>query len=430
MRGSRSSWLVVMLLGLAACGNPTPPTGSLSVAVTGLPVGAAAAVQISGPDGYIEAVTATRVLTGLAPGAYAVTAATVDDGHPIVPATYDPTVATPSVDVIANGTTVAAVTHAWRAPTGRLWLSRSQAVDAALVGYDAAQLVEDGAPQPAVAIGFEATTWAGIAFDAAGNAWVAQYAPDTAVVRFRSSDLAASAARVPDVILTSADIAAWNGPGGLAFDDSGALWVSGYTSNTIVKFAPEQLGASGSPTPQVVVRASAGSLNLPAGLAFDAAGRLWAANAGNASIVMFTPQQLAASGSPTPAVTITSTTGHLTGAFGLAFDPDGHLWVAPFSRPSVVRYDAGQLLATGSPTPSATITGFLVPKGLAFDHGGDLWVHAILAGGSFLVRIADPTSLTMESAAVFATAIEVTVATDGGFPTFFPPPPGVPIRTP
>jgi len=272
MRRWRSSWLVLLLLGLVACGDPAPPTGSLSIAITGLPAGVTAAVQVSGPGGYTQSVTASRVLAGLAPGSYTLTAATVDDDHPIVPALYDATVATSGVDVVANGTAIAAVTHAWRAPTGRLWLSRNDPDGAALAGYEAAQLIEDGAPKPVVTIGNEPQFWAGIAFDAAGNAWVARYFPTQAVVRFRADDLATSAARVPDVVLTSVAPDVLGGPVGLAFDASGALWVSGHSSDTIVKYAPEQLTSSGAPSPQVVLLSTSGSLVEPGALAFGAGG--------------------------------------------------------------------------------------------------------------------------------------------------------------
>lgn len=430
MRRWRSAWFVLLLLGLIACGEPTPPTGSLSVAITGLPEGVAATVLVSGPGGYAQSVTASRVLEGLAPGSYTLTAATVDDGDPIVPALYDATVATSDVAVVANGTAIAAVTHAWRPPTGRLWLSRDDPDGAALAAYDAAQLIEDAAPEPVVTIGNEPQHWTGVAFDADGNAWVARYFPTRAVVRFRAHDLATSGARVPDVVLTSVAVDVLSGPVGLAFDASGALWVSGKSSNTIVKYAPEQLASSGAPSPQVVLRSNTGSLAEPGALAFDAGGALWVTNAGNDSVVMFTPTQLAASGSPIPTVTLTGTANALSRPVGLAFDAGGSLWVATLTGAGVLRYRPEQLLASGSPTPSATLTGFWRQTSLAFDHAGDLWVRMDASTGSFLARIADPGSLTMASEAVIATAIELEFGAGGDDPTFFPPPPDLPIRAP
>ena len=89
----------------------------------------------------------------------------------------------------------------------------------------------------------------------------------------------------------------------------------------------------------------------------------------NNSVVEFTPAQLAATGTPTPAVTLSATAGNsLEGPDGLAFDPAGDLWVANFI-PSVVEFTPAQLATTGSPTPAATIagagTGLSAPFGIA-----------------------------------------------------------------
>ena len=431
MRGLRSSWLFFLAVGLVACGTPEAPTGTLSIAITGLPTGAAAAVQVTGPGGYAETVPTTRVLTGLTPGTYDLAAATVDDGHPIVPAVFEPTVVTSTVDVAANGTAVAAVTHAWRTPTGRLYASLYDDGGGVLVGFDAQQLSAGGVTAPALSLGYEPRSWNGMAFDAAGNVWVARNAPDGAIFRFPASDLGASGVRVPDVIITSSAPDVLDGPYGLAFDASGALWVSGLNSDTVVKYAQEQLVASGAPSPQVVVRNASADLVAPAGLAFDGSGALWVANLSGASAVKYSPAQLASSGSPTPAVKISANAGSLQGPLGLAFDRHGHLWVAAAFGQRVVRYDAEQLLVSGSPAPSVTVTGFAQAKGIAFDHAGDLWVNAILAPAErSLVRIADPDSLPTTSVVTASTAVRLGVETDGGFPTFFPTPPDLPIHTP
>ena len=232
------------------------------------------------------------------------------------------------------------------------------------------------------------------------------------------------------MVLTSVAPDVLRGPVGLAFDASGALWVSGHSSDTIVKYAPEQLASSGAPSPQVVLRSTTGSLTAPSALAFAASGALWVANSGNDSVVMFTPTQLAASGSPTPTVTLTGTANELSRPTGLAFDAGGSLWVATLTGAGVLRYLPEQLVASGSPMPAATLTGFSRQMRLAFDHTGDLWVQMDVAEGSFLARIADPGSLTMESEAVIATAIELEFGADGGYPTFFPAPPGLPIHAP
>src|SRR5580698_9474309 len=70
-------------------------------------------------------------------------------------------------------------------------------------------------------------------------------------------------------------------PVGVAFDGAGNIYVASDRANTIVKVTPA--GAT-----SVFVDATAG-LDLPEGLAFDGNGNLFVANSGNGSISMVTP---------------------------------------------------------------------------------------------------------------------------------------------
>jgi sugar lactone lactonase YvrE len=428
MRTARSWAFVLLLLCLVACGG-TLPTGSLRVIVGGLPAGVPAAVAIEGPDGYAEVVTATRLLPGLVPGVYTVNPVAVAQDHTVVPASYDATASSPLVTVEVGAITTATVDHVRRSPTGRAWVSRTEDEGPILSGFDGDDLLATGAPAPAASVGRDSGMWEGIAFDAHGNAWIARYQHGTRLVRFPAATLAASGPTVPDVVIDAIDPLVLRGPVGLAFDAQGGLWVAGFDSNTLIRYAPSQLAASGSPTPEVVVSSTAGSLSRPTGLAFDAVGALWVANQGNDSVVAFGSGKLGVSGAPAPDVVITSTSGRLFGPFDLAFDQNGSLWVSALWS-GVVRYGAEQLSTGGSPTPSAWVTEIGSPKGLAFDHHGDLWLNVRLPGRDVLVRLADPDALVMEAPAVFAATIDLGFDVDGGFISFFPPPPGVPIRTP
>src|SRR5690242_6053236 len=69
--------LPILPLLLAACGgsDPSGPSGgSLAVSVSGLPSGAPAAVEVTGPGGYSHSLSATETLTGLSVGTYTVAA--------------------------------------------------------------------------------------------------------------------------------------------------------------------------------------------------------------------------------------------------------------------------------------------------------------------------------------------------------------------
>ncbi len=55
-------------------------TGSLEVSVTDLPDGVTAGITVTGPGGYVEAITGTTTLADLAPGGYTITATDVTHG--------------------------------------------------------------------------------------------------------------------------------------------------------------------------------------------------------------------------------------------------------------------------------------------------------------------------------------------------------------
>ena len=84
-------------------------TGAIAVTASGLPSGANAAITVTGPSSYSKAVTATQTLTGLVPGSYTVTAASVTSSG----TTYAASPATRTVTVTASLTAqAAAVTYA------------------------------------------------------------------------------------------------------------------------------------------------------------------------------------------------------------------------------------------------------------------------------------------------------------------------------
>jgi hypothetical protein len=78
-------------------------------------------------------------------------------------------------------------------------------------------------------------------------------------------------------------------------------------------------------------------------------------------VVEFTRAELSLSGSPTPAVTISSTeagpNGSLYGPYSLAFNSSGDLWVENFDNNTTVEYGKDQLSSSGSPAPRRVIVG-------------------------------------------------------------------------
>ena len=110
----------------------------------------------------------------------------------------------------------------------------------------------------------------------------------------------------PDIIISGPSLSS---PGAVQFDKQGNLWVSNSGNNTIVQFSKAQLAASGSPSPAVVLNpapvGNSMSLGVPFGMAFDTFGNLWVYNYTSATIAEFTSQQLNASGYPIPPIFMT-----------------------------------------------------------------------------------------------------------------------------
>jgi len=78
-------------------------------------------------------------------------------------------------------------------------------------------------------------------------------------------------------------------------------------------------------------------------------------------LVEFTKAQLSTSGSPTPAVTISSTTvgpyQSLDGPYGVAVAPSSDVWVSNFYNNTAVEFGRDQLSTSGSPSPVRVIVG-------------------------------------------------------------------------
>ncbi len=278
----------------------------------------------------------------------------------------------PAVAISANGSSLSDPfgTEAFDV-SGNLWIANLDSDT--LVEYTPSQLASSGDPIPAVTIssaGSSLEAPGSVAFDASGDLWALNESGST-LVEYTPGQLASSGDPTPAVTI-STNGSSIHDPYGFAFDSSGDLWVSNLSSSTIVEFTPSQLAASGDPTPAVTISSNASSLDDPSGVAVDASGDLWVTNTSNDTLVEFTPSQLAASGDPTPAVTISSNASSLDGPYSLAFDAAGDLWVPNFDAPSLVEFTPSQLAASGDPTPADTIgggnTGVDSPGGVAIEQ--------------------------------------------------------------
>ncbi len=389
-------------------------TGSLQVTVAGLPAGASGNVTVTGPAGFSQTLAATQTLSGLSPGTYniAVNAVRVSGG--IVDQVYSGSDSSASV---AAGITAPVSVSYLVFGTGKLWV----ALSGSLVAYDRSLLATSGSPPASISIAV--TQGEAVAFDRGGNAWVASLSGN--LLKFASSQLVASGSPTPMVTIGGPGASLPN-PDSITFDSAGNAWLA--NASTIVEFTVAQLASSGTPTANITISNNGGSLNRPMALAFESNGKLWAANFVGNTLVMFTPAQLAATGNPVPAVTLSASGGSITRPIGLAFDSSNNLWASNFTTNTIVKFTPAQRSTSGSPTPAVTLSaasGSLnLPTCLAFDNGGNLWV--VNRGASTIVQFS-ASQLASSGSPMPVVTIGGLGTVDVGLCAFNPPPVAVPI---
>jgi sugar lactone lactonase YvrE len=314
------------------------------------------------------------MLTGLAVGSYSIAAAPVTGSGTIV-GTVDTATVTGSPSAVAVGSQdTATVTYAARPGSGGLWVANFGAAKTVLQ-YTAAQLASSTSAAAATALGTGSPNLFGAAIDANGKLWVSTFSTDS-IIAYSTSQLGTSGSPTPAIVLVEPGTSE---PAGLAFDANGNLWVANYGGN-VVEFTASQLASSGSPTPAVTITPSGSSLNGPTGLAFDASGTLWVANGNDSTVVAYKASQLTAGGALTPSVIVTGVSKAINGPLMIAFDANGNLWVTNgnYGLNTVVAFSPGQLASSGTPTPVVTLSAnsgsLAYPAGIAFDASGDMWV--------------------------------------------------------
>jgi sugar lactone lactonase YvrE len=229
-------------------------------------------------------------------------------------------------------------------------------------------------------------------WDSMGDLWVSDDGAN-AVFEFKPAQLMASGANVtPNITIKS--MPAFNGALGIAFDSSGDLWVANNRTTTIFEFNASALPtASGSMTltPNIMLSDDGkGSIQGPWALAFDSAGNLWSSNANSPdTVVQFSKASLAASGNPTPAVTLStamvSGNASLSSPNGIAFDSSGDLSVVSSLTPfGVGLYSTSQLMAGGAVAPNVFLVGAATTLSApAGDNFGPTITYGNSGGGTY-----------------------------------------------
>lgn len=347
-----------------------------------------------------------------------------DAGTPVRNA-YDP-VFTPASACVESGETVPVEVAFPAIPTsGKLWASQSNAATE-LVAFDAGDVGAGGTVTASAAADIPVTSARGVAFDAAGNLWVAE--ASGTVKRFGRAAVATTGTVSPDVTLDGLGVGI-PGPTAVAFDAAGNLWVSLAADDMVVRFTPAEIAASGSPSPAVEIGGAGSTLDGIAAIAFDASGNLWLSS--DDRVHRYDASRLDATdtGTPDRSITAEATAGGavLTSPAGLAFDADGNLWVSYFGPNVIARIDAADLAGTGAvavvPDHQIELTVSAILDGLAFDEEGGLWTPA--ANGS-LARLS---AAQLTSTGSITPAILLDGADIGAVkhPVVFPAPAGLPL---
>lgn len=269
--------------------------------------------------------------------------------------------------------------------------------------------------------------WGGLAFDPAGNLWVAD-SENNRVLGFMapfSGNMSASfVIGQPNFQRTTAGTSAGRlkFPMNVAFDHAGNLWVVDTNNNRVLEFevpfyggmnASVVIGQSNFST--AFSNATRSGLNCPEQVAFDSAGNLWVADSCNARVLEFQPPfntDMNASlviGEPdfSHKYCQSSTLGYdascsnhstLTGPSGIAFDPKGDIWVMESYMATNATMN-GRLVEFKPPFKSSMQTTLVMQpvfaSAMTFDSAGDLWLacpYCYGGGGGNVVEYRPPFS--------------------------------------
>jgi hypothetical protein len=270
--------------------------------------------------------------------------------------------------------------------------------------FQGTSLKNGGKPNPALHLAVAGPAIADIVFDKVGNLWIG-FLAETGVEQIseltRNELLSSKKFKLFHVTIS------YPHDGGeplddlssLAFDPAGDLWAAVPTTGNLIEYTPDQLVASGTPTPAATLHFTDGPSTTPAVIRFDSAGNLWLAYPGVysspwASAVEFTAAQvieIQMGGSPVPSLVVEALGSDLVAVSAIAFDANANLWIAGVTYGidpngvdggSVQMFDVtgksgtlSQPDVTISPSAISSINQSLdAPSGLAFDQKGNLWI--------------------------------------------------------
>ena len=265
----------------------------------------------------------------------------------------------------------------------------------------------------------------GLAFDSAGDLFIANYGNETITVIAKSSTTIfgqSFTAGVPTT-LTVATSDLLSEPTALAFDTAGDLFISnnGNNSITVIPAATETIFGQAFTVDTAATLTAAQGIDHSTGIAFDSNGDLFIANADNyVTVIPATTGSIFGQPITTPdaMVGLNVTDGVLNNPGEMAFDSEGNLFVANTGNSTVTVIPAatgtlfGQSMTANTPVSLNAATGVGYPTGLAVDAAGNLyltdgttWAISVIARASATlygqsVTVDVPTTLSAFSSLV------------------------------
>jgi sugar lactone lactonase YvrE len=277
----------------------------------------------------------------------------------------------------------------------------------------------------------------GVAFDVAGNAYIAD-AGNNKIRKISASGVVTTFAGSGALGSTNGTgvAASFNNPTGIIVDAIGNIYVSEPSSNLIRKITPAGVvttfagsGATGSTN----ATGTAASFNTPSGLAVDALNNVYVADAGNNKIRKITTAGVVTTFAGSGSQGSTDATG-LAASFniprGVAFDASGNIYVAEQGNNKIRKITAAGVVTTfagsgsqGSNDATGIAASFYLPFGVVLDALGNVYVADIgnykirkitttgvvtTLAGSGLQGSTDATGITSSFSNPFAVALDAT----------------------
>jgi len=196
----------------------------------------------------------------------------------------------------------------------------------------------------------------------------------------------------------------FSAPDDVAVDAAGNVYVADYGNNLIRKISPAgvvtTIAGTGSPG-AVNGTGIAASFNGPSGIALDAAGNIYVADAGNDVIRKITTAGVVSTFAGTVVVADTSNTitaePSFLGPSGVAVDASGNVYVADAGDNQIRKISPAGTISTlagsgdsGAADSTGTAATFNNPTGVALDAAGNVYVADLLNN---LIRKVTPAGL-------------------------------------